>query len=498
MDVWWKPEREDAPIDPTTRAVAYYRHSARERQENSIPIQQEQVRDFARKENIEIIQEFADHGISGLTAKDRPGFVEMMEEWITKRNDFKYVICLNVSRWGRFQQHDDFSIYSLECRRHGKELVYVKYGMPKSSDLGYQICVEVDQYASGEYSRNLSGLVFNGCCFIARQGYWLGGKAPYGFHRLLLNEKHDPVQSLAPGERKSIQNQRVVLTPGDKQEIETVQRIYHLFVEKGKSKTQIAKKLESKGYATTRKKRWHSSTVHAILTSELYAGTMVYNKTSSKLKSPRTLNPSEQWIKTPKAFEAIITSELFLKAQEILLEQRNRYTPAEMTQRLRNMFDTHGFLLRGLLGPKSNTASPGTYAKRFGSLDNAYQQVFSDIWEQTASRVLAEIRGWGQSIEACEDFWVLDSRCTLQIQPSMPLQRGYDWYWYFQPDSRNCIDITLGIPVSAKQPHDILGYMILPRLLTSSKDFRLTSVTENRLAMYGHSNLDFIKQLIER
>lgn len=498
MDLWWKNESENNAINPETRAVAYYRHSARDRQENSIPIQQQQVRDFAVKENIEIIKEFADHGFSGLTVKNRPAFVEMMEEWIKKRADFKYVICLNVSRWGRFQEHDYFNMLSLECKRHGKKLVYVKHGMPKSSDLGYQICLQVDQYASGEYSRNLSTLVFNGCCFIARHGYWVGGKAPYGFHRLLLNEQGQPVQYLAPGERKSIQNQRVVLAPGNENEVKTVQRIYHMFVNKRKTTTQIAKQLESEGYAITNKQQWCPSTVHAILTNELYAGTMVYNKTSSKLKSPTTLNPPEQWIKTPDAFEKIISSDLFLKAQGIISEHKNRYLPAEMTRRLRYVFDTYGFLWRGLLGSKHNTASPATYAKRFASLDVAYQNIFTDIWKTTSSRVLDEIRGWGQTVEEYEDFWVLDNRCTLQIQPSVPLQQGYDWYWYFRPDCRPCIDITLGIPVSAEQPHDILGYLMFPRLLTSGKGFRITSATDSRLAMHGHSNLDYIKQLIER
>ena len=30
----------------------------------------------------------------------------MMEEWISKRHDFEYVLCLDVSRWGRFQDID--------------------------------------------------------------------------------------------------------------------------------------------------------------------------------------------------------------------------------------------------------------------------------------------------------------------------------------------------------------------------------------------------------
>ena len=61
IPMWWKQKVK--PIK--ARAVAYYRHSAQDRQENSIPIQREQVRKFAAEYGIEIIKEFADHGKSG-------------------------------------------------------------------------------------------------------------------------------------------------------------------------------------------------------------------------------------------------------------------------------------------------------------------------------------------------------------------------------------------------------------------------------------------------
>ncbi len=30
----------------------------------------------------------------------------MMDEWITKRDGIEYLLCLDVSRWGRFQDID--------------------------------------------------------------------------------------------------------------------------------------------------------------------------------------------------------------------------------------------------------------------------------------------------------------------------------------------------------------------------------------------------------
>ena len=112
---------------PRVRAVAYYRHSAQHREENSIPIQQDQVREWAHKNGVEIIHEFADAGKSGLTSEGRPAFTEMMDEWVKTRSDFNYILCLDVSRWGRFQDIDQFSA---ECKKHNKQVIYTSINKP--------------------------------------------------------------------------------------------------------------------------------------------------------------------------------------------------------------------------------------------------------------------------------------------------------------------------------------------------------------------------------
>jgi DNA invertase Pin-like site-specific DNA recombinase len=94
----WREVASEEQAAARPRAVAYYRHSAQDRQENSIPIQREQVREWAENNGVEIIEEFADAGKSGLTAEGRPAFTKMMDEWIRQRDDFQYVLCLDVSR----------------------------------------------------------------------------------------------------------------------------------------------------------------------------------------------------------------------------------------------------------------------------------------------------------------------------------------------------------------------------------------------------------------
>jgi hypothetical protein len=55
MEPWWEIGLPDAHAPALVREVAYYRHSAQDRQENSIPIQQDQVRAWAKQHGVEII-----------------------------------------------------------------------------------------------------------------------------------------------------------------------------------------------------------------------------------------------------------------------------------------------------------------------------------------------------------------------------------------------------------------------------------------------------------
>jgi DNA invertase Pin-like site-specific DNA recombinase len=321
MGNWWEIAAPDPDLPPLVRGIAYYRHSAQDRQENSIPIQQDQVRQWAREHGVEIIREFCDAGKSGLDSEGRPAFTEMMEEWIKKRSDFDYVLCLDVSRWGRFQDIDLSAQFSAVCKKHKKQVIYTTIGKPRENDPLYPVYVQFERFRAAQYSRELSDKVWRGCVKIAEQGYWAGGPPPYGLQRLLLDEKRDPLNVLDPGQRKGIQNQRVTLVEGAPDEVAVIRRIFHEFVELGHSEYKIAEGLNGDGIESPSGRRWGAGSVLARLRQEKYAGTMVYNQTSSKLKTPKQPNPPEQWVRTPEAFDGVIDYELFQRAQQLLDKQ---------------------------------------------------------------------------------------------------------------------------------------------------------------------------------
>jgi DNA invertase Pin-like site-specific DNA recombinase len=463
-----------------------------------VAIQQEQVQKWAHENGVEIIHEFADRGKSGLTAEGRDGFTEMMTKWVKERDDFEFVLCLDVSRWGRFQDIDLSGTYSAECKQHGKQVIYTTLGKPKPNDQLYQVYVQFERFRAAQYSKELSDKVFRGCVKITQQGYWAGGKPPYGLQRLLLDEMRRPVQRLAPGQRKSIQNQRVTLAPGESLQVATVRRIFREFAETLRNINDIARGLNHDQVCSPGGGTWDRSKVRRILLNELYVGTLVYNKTSQKLKTPIRHNPKGEWIKKTDAIEHLVERTVFEQAQRIMAEAAMRYTPQYMLEQLRRLFDVHGCIRPAFLIADTAAPSPSTYAKRFVSVDAAYQQMFRLALQQVKEDVEAQLRERIGHVENYDDFLILNGSFTVLIQPSVPVPHGYTQYWYFRPDMRSFVDITLGVPVSDPQQPQILGYLALPRLLVEDRGVRLFDSSESRIDLYGHCGLDVIYQLARR
>lgn len=163
---WWEVEQGNGGGPPKVRAVAYYRHSAQDRQENSIPIQRDQVREWAEKHGVAIIHEFADAGKSGLNAEGRPAFNEMLNDWVTQRDDFEYVLCLDVSRWGRFQDIDLSAQFSAECKKHRKQVIYTTIGKPREDDPLYPVYVQFERFRAAQWSS--PGFPLPGCAHSRR------------------------------------------------------------------------------------------------------------------------------------------------------------------------------------------------------------------------------------------------------------------------------------------------------------------------------------------
>lgn len=302
------------------KAIAYYRHSAEDKQENSVAIQRQYTERFARDNNIIIIHEEADEGKSGLLAS-RPGFERLFTDWIENSNalPFDYVFVYDVSRWGRFQDQDQAAYYTHLCTKYGKEVVYVSRGFPDTNNpLISSLETSLQRYMAAEYSRQLSEKVFYGCVKVSEEGYSAGGTAVYGMVRQLLDVNKKPIRILDMGEHKQIANERVSFTPRGDETTETVKEIFDFFVNEQYEIHDIVECLNKKNVLSANSKLWDKSKVVKILSNETYVGTRIYNKTWGRLKQKPHRNPRSEWVIVPNAFKAVVNEQIFKNAQERL------------------------------------------------------------------------------------------------------------------------------------------------------------------------------------
>lgn len=302
------------------KAVAYYRHSAEDKQENSVPIQRDQATEFAAKYGIEIIHEEADEGKSGLSAA-RPGFERLFEDWVLNPDaqEFDYILVLDVTRWGRFQDPDEAAYWEMQCKKRNKKVIYISRGFPKEEEkLLSSLETSIGRYMAAEYSRQLSDKVWHGSMKISEQGFSAGGTAPYGYVRVLFDENKERVGTLKKGEHKVIANQRVTFEPANDGSEQVVKDIFEMFVKRGIPPEDIANQLNENAVVSAMGKEWDASKVVRVLGNETYTGTKLYNKTWSRLKQRQRKNPVEDWVRCEDAFEALVSRKDFEFAQERL------------------------------------------------------------------------------------------------------------------------------------------------------------------------------------
>jgi DNA invertase Pin-like site-specific DNA recombinase len=73
---------------------------------------------------MEIVQEYSDHGRSGLNIAGREGLNQLMADVEAKRTNFTSLLAYDVSRWGRFQDVDESAYYEYVLKRSGIRVHY--------------------------------------------------------------------------------------------------------------------------------------------------------------------------------------------------------------------------------------------------------------------------------------------------------------------------------------------------------------------------------------
>ena len=236
------------------RVAAYCRVSTdREEQEHSFEAQKQKYTDMIMmKPNWQMAGIYADEGITGTTAKKRPGFMKMIED--CRKGKIDVIITKSVSRFSR--NNLDCIMYVRELKERGIPVIFEKEGLNTlsvSSELLLALFGGLSQAESESISMNVKMGIRQGLkkgnvsfCYKSFLGYRKGA---------------DGTPEIVP------------------EEAEIIRRIFNEYL-LGRTLSAIAQGLTDDRILTaTGKEKWTGGGVMAILKNEKYKGDALLQKT---------------------------------------------------------------------------------------------------------------------------------------------------------------------------------------------------------------------------
>jgi len=358
--------------------AAQYLRMSTEHQKYSLPNQLTTNQSFAELNGFHIVKDYADSGKSGLDLKHRNALKQLISDVLGGKQDYKVVLVYDISRWGRFQDHDEPAYYEFLCRSAGVQVHYCAELFRNDGTLASAVMKALKRAMAAEYSRELGVKVRDAQVRGAQLGFKQGGVPGYGLRRMLLSPDRKHKRPLGMGEWKSLASERVILVPGPEHEVAVVRDIFRMLLEDKKKVGGIARELNRRNIPFLNGWKWRYKSVEGILTHPKYMGYCVYGRSSHRLRGPFVTKPKSEWVLKPGAYEAIIDPAGFERAQRILKSPTIQQSDEELLDKLRNLLSVRGELTKRIIKQTPGLASVATYRNRFGGLIEAYKRIGYD------------------------------------------------------------------------------------------------------------------------
>ena len=263
----------------------------------SLDGQKSNLRRFADREEMEIVNIYEDAGKSGKSIEGRPAFKQMLLD-IENGLEIDYVLVYKLSRFGRNAAD---ILNSLEhIQSFGVNLICIEEGIDSSQTSGKLLISVLSAVAEIE-RENIIEQTMNGRKEKARQGGWNGGFAPYGY---FLKDKQLFIQE---------------------NEADAVRIIFDKFANTNMGFTKIAKYLNLQGIekisrANGSLTQWSTHFVRMIIDNPVYCGKIAFGRRArEKVKGTKNeykQTPQENYILAEGQHEAIISEVLWNLAHE--------------------------------------------------------------------------------------------------------------------------------------------------------------------------------------
>ncbi|HFH8824379.1 TPA: recombinase family protein [Streptococcus agalactiae] len=279
----------------------------------SIETQILSCKEYALKENIDVLEVYTDYEYSG-TNFERPSFQNMMQDIRDRR--INCIIIRDLSRLGR-EYLEMGRLIDKVFPFLGVRFISVndKLDTVKETDSKKSFEVTLKNIINDMYAKDISVKIKTSKHNRARNGYFIGSVPPYGYKI-----------------KKSKEGQKLVI---DENVRFIVEEMFDLSLQ-GKSQYEVAKHFNEKGYApgmiyykTGRVYRenddpeWNKGTISKMLTNPAYTGTLVQGVKQQNLAKgiKQHFVDESQYIICENAHEAIISKEVH---ERILRERQER------------------------------------------------------------------------------------------------------------------------------------------------------------------------------
>ena len=277
------------------KVVAYARVSSRKQVEKGLSIssQLKEIREYAKDEGWDIVNEYVDKAQSARTA-DRPSFQRMIKDAESNGFNFDAVLIWKHSRFARNRK--DSIVYKSKLKDQNVDVISIKQDTDNSpsGQLLEGVIEILDEYRSANLAQDtLRGMVEN-----AKRGYYNGGNPPTGYETVKVDDN---------GTERS----KLVI---DDEFAPIIKRIFKM-AKDGLGGKSIAKKLNEEGLRTRAGNRWGKSSIYRILKNETYTGTMVWNKDGDSAYA------GDEPIRVEDCYPQIIDKETYREVNG-LMEQR--------------------------------------------------------------------------------------------------------------------------------------------------------------------------------
>lgn len=274
---------------------------------NSIVNQKMLLDDYiSRNADMQLCDTYIDNGMSGMTF-DRPEFQRMIED--IENGKIGCVIVKDLSRLGRNSIDTGFYIEQFFAQKNIRFIAVNDDFDTANLKHNDNMMLYLKNIVNEAYALDIGRKIKTQARQAMRDGQYVSARPKYGY----LKDPNDC--------HKLIVNTEVA---------HNVKQIFNWFIN-GISMNEIALKLNEmqvptpsvygyqKGYITTKKSvgsgLWNTRTIQQILSSELYTGKLVQGRTDSVAKK-QTKQDRDKWIIVENTHEAIISQEVFDKAQK--------------------------------------------------------------------------------------------------------------------------------------------------------------------------------------